>query len=47
MENKNNNHTDLETDFFWHVLVGSLLTLLVTTKKGRELFKEITEKGLD
>ena len=47
MEQKNHNHNGFGNGFVLGLLIGVIVTLLVTTKKGRELFKEFTEKGLD
>jgi len=47
MEHKQHNHNGYGQGFIVGVLVGVVITLLFTTKKGRELFKEWTEKGLD
>lgn len=33
--------------FTWGMLVGGALVLMLTTKKGRQLLKEITDGGLD
>ena len=51
MDRKNNcNHRHQKNHgngFILGVIVGVILTLLFTTKKGREIVKELTEKGLD
>jgi gas vesicle protein len=47
MENKNNNQGGFGNGFVLGLLVGIVATLFITTKRGRELFKELTEKGLD
>lgn len=47
MENKNNNHNGFGNGFVLGLLVGIVATLFITTKRGRELFKELTEKGLE
>lgn len=49
MEYRNNNHNGngLGSGFLLGVVVGVIITLLFTTKKGREIVKELTEKGLD
>jgi gas vesicle protein len=44
--NHNNNHGS-GNGFLLGVIVGVLLTLLFTTKRGRMILKEVTEKGLD
>lgn len=45
MEHRNNNGNG--SGFLLGVLVGVIITLLFTTKKGREIVKDLTEKGLD
>ena len=47
MEYRNNNHngSGLGSGFLLGVIVGVIITLLFTTKKGREIVKELTEKG--
>lgn len=47
MENKNNHQNGFGNGFILGLLVGIVATLFITTKRGRELFKELTEKGLD
>src|SRR5688572_28459352 len=47
MENKNQHHNSFGNGFVLGLLIGVVVTLIFTTKKGRELFKEFTEKGLD
>jgi len=48
MEQRNNHHNNgLGNGFLLGVIVGVIVTLLFTTKKGREIFKELAEKGLD
>ena len=49
MENKNNNHNGNSSGngFLLGVIVGVLLTLLFTTKRGRAIFKEVMEKGIE
>src|SRR5438034_1393861 len=47
MENKNQHHNSFGNGFVLGLLLGVVITLIITTKKGRELFKEFTEKGLD
>lgn len=46
MENKNNNH-ESGNGFLFGVILGSIATLLFTTKKGREIVKDLTEKGIE
>jgi hypothetical protein len=43
-KNHNNNHGG---GFLLGIIVGVIITLLFTTKRGREIFKELTEKGLE
>ncbi len=47
MENKNNNQNGFGNGFVLGLLVGIVATLFITTKRGRELFKELTEKGFE
>lgn len=47
MENKNQHHNSFGNGFILGLLLGVIVTLIITTKKGRELFKEFTDKGLD
>jgi gas vesicle protein len=46
MENKNKNH-DSGNGFLLGVVVGSIATLLFTTKKGRQILKELTDRGIE
>lgn len=46
MENKNH-HNGFGNGFILGLLIGVIVTLVVTTKRGRQLFKEFTDKGLD
>lgn len=46
MENKRS-HNGPHNTFIFGVLVGVLIALLFTTKKGRKLLKVITEEGVD
>jgi hypothetical protein len=46
MEDKNN-HQHSGNGFLLGVIVGVLIALLFTTKRGREIFKDVTEKGLE
>src|SRR5712691_5788957 len=43
----NNQHNNIGNGFLLGVIVGILLTLLFTTKRGREIFKDIMEKGVE
>lgn len=45
--NKNNQYNGLGNGFLLGVIVGAILTLLFTTKKGREILKELLEKGVE
>ncbi|HZE87858.1 MAG TPA: YtxH domain-containing protein [Methylomirabilota bacterium] len=47
MENNKNHNGGFGQGFMLGLLVGIVGTLLVTTKKGREIFRELTTKGLD
>ena len=33
--------------FTWGMIVGGAVVLMLTTKKGREILKELTEGGID
>ena len=44
---KNNNHNGHGNGFVPGVIVGVIVTLLFTTKRGREIVKDMAEKGLD
>jgi gas vesicle protein len=46
MENNNRNNNN-GSGFLLGVIVGVILTLLFTTKKGREILKEVLEKGVE
>lgn len=46
MDHHDNNHKS-GNGFLAGLVVGGVATLLFTTKKGREIVKELTEKGLD
>ena len=49
MENNNNNHNNhgMGNGFFLGVIVGVIVALLFSTKKGREILKDMTERGLE
>lgn len=48
MEQKNQHHNSgFGNGFVLGLLVGVVATLLITTKRGRELFREFTERGFD
>jgi gas vesicle protein len=44
---KNSHKSSNGNGFLLGVIVGVIVALLFTTKKGREIVKELTEKGLD
>jgi gas vesicle protein len=48
MKNKNNTNTNngIGSGFLLGFLIGVLATLLLTTKKGREILKELIDKGM-
>ena len=46
MEEKHHNHNGFGNGFLLGLLIGIIATLLLTTKKGREILREFTEKGL-
>jgi len=46
MENRSNNHNGTGNGFFLGLFVGVCATLLFSTKKGREIVREMTDKGL-
>lgn len=46
-EKQQHHHNGLGSGFALGVVVGVIVTLLFTTKKGREVVKELTERGLD
>ena len=47
MNNKKVSNNSLGTGFLLGVIVGFIFTFLFVTKKGREILKEITDKGLN
>lgn len=48
MDKNNHNHTNSQGNgFLLGVIVGVIITLLFTTKRGREIVKDLTAKGLD
>ncbi|MBU3979323.1 YtxH domain-containing protein [Patescibacteria group bacterium] len=48
MKNKDNNNTNnsVGSGFLLGFILGILATLLLTTKKGREILKELLDKGI-
>lgn len=47
MKNKNNNtNNGINSGFLLGFILGVLATLLLTTKKGREILKEFIDKGI-
>lgn len=47
MENQNNSHNQNSNGFLLGLLIGGIATLIFTTKKGRELARELTELGIE
>jgi gas vesicle protein len=47
MEQKHQQHNNFGSGFMLGVILGVAGTLLFTTKRGRAIFKEATDKGLD
>lgn len=47
MENQNNNHNQNSNGFLLGLIIGGVATLLFTTKKGREIVKDLTEQGIE
>jgi hypothetical protein len=46
MENNNHQKTSYGNGFIFGLIVGVIITLLFTTKRGRIIFKEIMENGV-
>ncbi len=46
MENKNNTNNGIGSGFLLGILIGVILTLLITTKKGREILKDLMDRGI-
>lgn len=46
MDHHDNNHNH-GNGFLLGLILGGVVTLLFTTKRGREIVKDLTEKGLD
>lgn len=46
MENKNNYNNSVGSGFLLGVLIGVILTLLITTKKGREILKDLMDRSM-
>lgn len=47
MENKNNGGKKGGNAFIWGLLIGAVLTTLLTTQKGRRILKEVVELGFE
>lgn len=47
MEQKQQNYSGFGNGFVIGLLIGVIATLFVTTKKGREIFRELTDRGLN
>ncbi|HSW48360.1 MAG TPA: YtxH domain-containing protein [Candidatus Saccharimonadales bacterium] len=47
MEDKHDHNYAPSNGFLMGVVVGGIVTLLFTTKKGREIVKDLTDKGLE
>lgn len=47
MDHQEKHHHSSGNGFMLGVIVGVLLTLLFTTKRGREILKEMTDKGIE
>lgn len=45
MDNKNGHHGG--NSFIWGLLIGALLASLITTKKGRQIIRELTDLGIE
>ena len=45
--NNHNQHNGTGSGFILGVIVGVIVTLLLTTKRGREILKEVLEKGVE
>lgn len=46
MDNPNNNNQN-NNGFLLGLIIGGVATLLFTTKKGREIVKDLTEQGIE
>ena len=47
MDNKEKNHHSSLNGFIFGVLIGVVITLLITTKKGRRILRSLTDEGLE
>lgn len=47
MEDRHNHNHPPSNGFLMGVIVGGIATLLFTTKKGREIVKDLADKGLE
>lgn len=47
IQNKNNSNNAVGNGFLLGVLIGVILTLLITTKKGREILKDLLDRGIE
>lgn len=47
MDNKRNHDQNGGNSFLLGLMLGGLATLLFTTKRGREILKELTDKGVE
>ena len=45
METKHDKHGG--NAFFWGLAIGALLATLLTTKRGRQILRELTDLGLE
>lgn len=45
METKHDKHGG--SAFFWGLIIGALLTTFLTTKRGRQILRELTNLGLE
>ena len=47
METNRNNGKSGGSAFFWGLIIGGLLATLLTTKRGRQIFREVVNLGLE
>ena len=45
MDNKNGHHGG--NSFIWGLLIGAVLASLITTKRGRQIIRELTDLGIE